>query len=108
MIFPLALFASAAALADGAGIPKRQDALSKVLIGVPGSVLAADFDGVDFSIVANLTEANTVPSWMAFRAPNLLYTVDENSNNTKLFIVRYIPGAYLKDRARLTRRSLIQ
>lgn len=87
MRFSLGLLLSAA-LAGAASIPKRQTPLAKVLVGVPGSVLAADFDGVAFTLVANVTQAGTNPSWMAFREPNLLYAVDEFSNNTRLFTVR--------------------
>jgi hypothetical protein len=85
------LLLSAAALASAATIPamKRQQApLAKVLIGAPGSILAADFDGLQFTLVANVTQAGTNPSWMAFKEPNILYAVDENSNNTRLFTVR--------------------
>jgi 6-phosphogluconolactonase (cycloisomerase 2 family) len=70
---------------------ERQDtvaAVSKLLIGggPSGTIAAADFDGSTFKIVANNTIAGTSPSWLLFReGTNLLYAVDENSNNTRLF-----------------------
>jgi hypothetical protein len=76
-----------AALASAASIPKRQAPLAKVLVGVPGSILATDFDGLAFTLVANVSQPGTNPSWMAFRQPNLLYAVDEFSNVTRLFTV---------------------
>lgn len=59
----------------------------KILIGggPTGMVGAADFDGSQFTIVANDTIAGTSASWMLFKEPNLLYAVDENSNTTRLF-----------------------
>lgn len=69
----------------------RQDtaaAVSKLLIGggPSGSVLAADFDGSSFKIVANNTIAGTSASWLLFKeGTNQLYVVDENSNTTRLF-----------------------
>ena len=60
----------------------------KLLIGAPGQILAADFDGTSFDIVANVSEAGTGPSWMLFKEPDILYVVNENSNNTRLFKVR--------------------
>ncbi|KAH8902947.1 putative isomerase YbhE [Coniochaeta sp. PMI_546] len=69
----------------------RQDtaaAVSKLFIGggPSGSVLAADFDGSSFKIVANNTIAGTSASWLLFKeGTNQLYAVDENSNTTRLF-----------------------
>lgn len=69
----------------------RQDAVaavSKLLIGggPSGSILAADFDGSTFTIVANNTIPGTSASWLLFRdGTNHLYAVDENSNTTRLF-----------------------
>jgi 6-phosphogluconolactonase (cycloisomerase 2 family) len=63
-------------------------AVSKLLIGggPSGSVLAADFDGSSFKIVANNTIAGTSASWLLFKeGTNQLYAVDENSNTTRLF-----------------------
>lgn len=61
----------------------------KVLIGggPTGMVGAADFDGSAFTIVANETIAGTSASWMLFKEPNLLYAVNENSDDTRLFNV---------------------
>jgi 6-phosphogluconolactonase (cycloisomerase 2 family) len=72
-------------------LTSRQDAVaavSKLLIGggPSGSVLAADFDGTSFKIVANNTIAGTSASWLLFKqGTNHLYAVDENSNTTRLF-----------------------
>lgn len=72
-------------------LTSRQDtaaAVSKLLIGggPSGSVLAADFDGSSFKIVANNTIAGTSASWLLFKeGTNQLYAVDENSNTTRLF-----------------------
>lgn len=76
-------------------LPRQDDASAddaaavskKVLFGggPTGMVGAADFDRVNFNIVANNTIAGTSASWMLFKDPNLLYAVDENSNNTRLF-----------------------
>ncbi|OIW34175.1 putative isomerase YbhE, partial [Coniochaeta ligniaria NRRL 30616] len=72
-------------------LTSRQDtaaAVSKLLIGggPSGSVLAADFDGSSFKIVANNTIPGTSASWLLLReGTNQLYAVDENSNTTRLF-----------------------
>ncbi|KAK2041217.1 putative isomerase YbhE [Colletotrichum somersetense] len=74
--------------AASAAVIGRQDAPSstaKVLIGAPGTIAVADFDGKEFKIVANDSRPGTSPSWMAFKEPNLIYAVDENSNSTRLF-----------------------
>ena len=87
-----------AATASALSLPGKRQApvaaaapsvISKLVVGAPGSVLAIDFNSTDrrFRTVANLTAAGTNPSWMAFAPPNLLYAVDENSNNTRLFSV---------------------
>ena len=55
--------------------------------GPTGAVLGADFDGTSFNIVANNTVEGTSASWLLFKEPNLLYAVDENSENTRLFNV---------------------
>ncbi|KAK7702099.1 hypothetical protein SLS64_009960 [Diaporthe eres] len=63
------------------------DGAKKLLVGggPSGIVAAADFDGASFNIVANDSTAGTSASWMVFKEPNLLYAVEENSNNTRLF-----------------------
>ncbi|KAK2001415.1 putative isomerase YbhE [Colletotrichum falcatum] len=76
------------ATAASAAVIGRQDApssIAKVLIGAPGTIAVADFDGKEFRIVANDSRPGTSPSWMAFKEPNLIYAVDENSNSTRLF-----------------------
>ncbi|GJC81143.1 putative 6-phosphogluconolactonase ARB_02015 [Colletotrichum liriopes] len=77
-----------AATAASAAVISRQDApvtAAKVLIGAPGTIAVADYDGKEFKIVANNSQPGTGPSWMAFKEPNLIYAVDENSNSTRLF-----------------------
>lgn len=76
-------FSSAASIAP----VKRQSPPATVLVGLPNTVLVTDFDGLNFNLVANSTLEGTIPSWMAFREPNLLYVVDQNSTNTRLFNV---------------------
>lgn len=65
------------------------DGAKKLLVGggPSGIVAAADFDGASFNMVANDSTAGTSASWMVFKEPNLLYAVEENSNNTRLFNV---------------------
>lgn len=61
----------------------------KILLGggPTGLVGAAAFDGSNFDIVANNTIAGTSASWLLFKEPNLLYAVDENSDQLRLFNV---------------------
>lgn len=65
------------------------DGAKKLLLGggPSGIVAAADFDGASFSIVANDSTPGTSASWMVFKEPNLVYAVEENSNDTRLFNV---------------------
>ncbi|KAK1726314.1 Lactonase, 7-bladed beta-propeller-domain-containing protein [Colletotrichum acutatum] len=76
------------AAAASAAVIGRQDtpaASSKVIIGSSYMIAVADYDGKSFNIVKNDTQIGTNPSWMAFKEPNLLYAVDENSNDLRLF-----------------------
>jgi 6-phosphogluconolactonase (cycloisomerase 2 family) len=57
----------------------------KIIAGAPGQILGYEFNNATFKQVANNSAAGTSASWMAFKAPNLLYAVDENSNTTRLF-----------------------
>lgn len=86
-----ALGATAVGVKNGNKDIKRADnfLVKKVLIGggPSGIVAVANFDGTSFKIVANNTIAGTSPSWLLFKEPNLLYAVDENSTNTRLFNV---------------------
>lgn len=70
------------------------DGAKKILLGggPTGLVGAADFDGTRFDIVANDTIAGTSASWMLFKEPNLLYAVDENSDQIRLFNVSHSPS----------------
>lgn len=63
------------------------DGAKKLFVGggPSGIVAAADFDGASFNIVANDSTAGTSASWMVFKEPNLLYAVEENTNDTRLF-----------------------
>lgn len=76
-----------APLAAAASLPRQAPAPTKLLIGARDQILVADFDGIEFTIVANATEEGTNPSWLAFRDPNLLYAVDELNAVTNLFEV---------------------
>ncbi len=55
--------------------------------GPSGTISAAIFDGTNFNFVANNTIEGTSPSWLLFKDPGLVYAVDENSNNTRVFSV---------------------
>ncbi|KAF2709413.1 putative isomerase YbhE [Pleomassaria siparia CBS 279.74] len=57
----------------------------KLIVGAPGQILGYEFNNATFKQTANSSAAGTSASWMAFKAPNLLYAVDENSNTTRLF-----------------------
>ncbi|KAL1880172.1 hypothetical protein Daus18300_001535 [Diaporthe australafricana] len=91
-LFTAALGATVAA-GMGTGLRFRRqntstaDGAKKLLLGggPSGIVGAADFNGASFDIVANDTTPGTSASWMLFKEPNLLYAVEENSNNTRLF-----------------------
>ena len=76
-------------LAAAASLPRQAAAATKLLVGAPNQILVADFDGTEFTIVANATEEGTNPSWLAFREPNLLYAVDEMNAVTNLFEVSF-------------------
>lgn len=80
---------SVAAMASAAVITRQAAPATpaKVLIGAPGTIAIADYDGKEFKVVANDSQPGTGPSWMAFKEPNLIYAVDENSNSTRLFNV---------------------
>ncbi|KAI1085398.1 putative isomerase YbhE [Whalleya microplaca] len=56
----------------------------KLVIGTPAQVLTADFDGSKFSITGNHTVAGESPSWLLYKDPNLLYSVNENGIDTNL------------------------
>ncbi|KAG7110119.1 6-phosphogluconolactonase like protein [Verticillium longisporum] len=84
----LSLLAAAAASAATIRIPaKRQEAApaSKVLIGGPGQIIVADFDGTSFDLKAKDSLPGTSPSWMAFKEPNTIYAVDENGKDLRIF-----------------------
>ncbi|KAG7146779.1 hypothetical protein HYQ46_004412 [Verticillium longisporum] len=84
----LSLLAAAAASAATIRIPaKRQEAApaSKVLIGGPGQIIVADFDGTSFDLKAKNSLPGTSPSWMAFKEPNTIYAVDENGKDLRIF-----------------------
>ncbi|KAG7110124.1 6-phosphogluconolactonase like protein [Verticillium longisporum] len=84
----LALLAAAAASAATIRIPaKKQETApaSKVLIGGPGQIIVADFDGTSFDLKAKNSLPGTSPSWMAFKEPNTIYAVDENGKDLRIF-----------------------
>ncbi|EKJ73328.1 hypothetical protein NXS19_003394 [Fusarium pseudograminearum] len=59
---------------------------ARILLGNPGHIYVADFTPktgkFEISINETIEGGN---SWMAFAKPNLLYAVDENSNELRLF-----------------------
>lgn len=58
----------------------------KLIVSGAGQFLALDFDGAAFIPTKdNFTDAGKAASWMAFKEPNRLYAVDENSNGVRLF-----------------------
>ncbi|KAI0512825.1 putative isomerase YbhE [Xylaria bambusicola] len=66
--------------------PTTKAAARKLLVGGPGQLLLANFDGTTFEITGKNQTAGTAPSWMRFKgATNTLYAVDENSANLNLF-----------------------
>ncbi|KXH44632.1 hypothetical protein CNYM01_07474 [Colletotrichum nymphaeae SA-01] len=76
------------AAAASAAVIGRQDApaaSAKVIIGSTNTISVADYDGKSFNIVGSNTTEGTGPSWMAFKEPNLLYAVNENAFNLRLF-----------------------
>ncbi|KAM0281822.1 hypothetical protein ACHAQH_003311 [Verticillium albo-atrum] len=84
----LSLLAAAATSAATIRIPaKRQEATpaSKILIGGPGQIIVADFDGTSFDLKAKNSIEGTSPSWMAFKEPNIIYAVDENGKDLRIF-----------------------
>jgi len=78
---------------DAEDVTPEANAIRNVIVGggPSGTIALATFDGADFVVTANNTQPGTSASWMLFKEPNLLYAVDENSNNTRLFNVRSNP-----------------
>lgn len=65
----------------------RQDApaTSKLLIGTPGQILTADFDGTSFAITSTLSQPGKAPSWLLYSQDNsAAYANDENSPDLNL------------------------
>lgn len=58
-----------------------------LVVGAAGQILTYTYDGAAFTQTSNLTETGQTASWMAFKEPNQLFAVDENSNATRLFHV---------------------
>ena len=87
----LGLALGAAAIPSSAIEARQAPAENALLLlgggGATGSILAANFDGSAFTVIANDTRAGTGPSWLLFKEPNLVFAVDENSNTTRLFNV---------------------
>lgn len=89
MRFTSVIFTAAAASAAVIGRQDAPTASAKVIIGSTNTISVADYDGKSFKIVnSNITES-TGPSWMAFKEPNLLYAVNENAFNLRLFTVSH-------------------
>jgi 6-phosphogluconolactonase (cycloisomerase 2 family) len=88
---PLSLVAAAPAL------QQRQAPTSKtVLVGASGQLLSFSFDGTAFTKKADANLDGFNPSWMIFKEPNFLYTVNENSNTTLFFTFDRATGAFVK------------
>ncbi|KAF6843329.1 6-phosphogluconolactonase-like protein 4 [Colletotrichum musicola] len=78
----------AMAATASAAVIARQDTSpsAKVLLGGSQNIAVAEYNGKEFKITANVSGADAgAASWMAFKEPNLIYAVDENSNFTRLF-----------------------
>ncbi|KAH6670326.1 Lactonase, 7-bladed beta-propeller-domain-containing protein [Plectosphaerella plurivora] len=60
-------------------------AVSRLLIGVPNSILIAEFDGSSITVTTNETTPGTAPSWMAFKEPNHIYAANENGDTLSHF-----------------------
>ncbi|KAJ1337184.1 beta-propeller fold lactonase family protein [Microdochium nivale] len=83
-----AILALATTLATAAVLPRAPQTTSqKLLVGVAGGqILTYDFDGAQFALASNNTEAGTAPSWMLPGKPGgRLYAADENSANLRTF-----------------------
>ncbi|CAF3438282.1 hypothetical protein SNK03_003119 [Fusarium graminearum] len=91
------LMASLAASASASALPQfarssypapsaSASSPARILLGNPGHIYVADFTPktgkFEISINETIEGGN---SWMAFAKPNLLYAVDENSNELRLF-----------------------
>ncbi|KAF5248207.1 hypothetical protein FAUST_390 [Fusarium austroamericanum] len=91
------LMASLAASASASALPQfarssypapsaSASSPARILLGNPGHIYIADFTPktgkFEISINETIEGGN---SWMAFAKPNLLYAVDENSNELRLF-----------------------
>ncbi|WYZ39701.1 hypothetical protein EsH8_IV_000042 [Colletotrichum jinshuiense] len=85
MRFTSVILSAAAASAAAIARQETPATTAKILIGAPATIAVANYDGTSFKIVANDSQPGTGPSWMVFKEPNLIYAVDENSNNTRLF-----------------------
>lgn len=81
------LLAAALGASALAGKAARADTSKKLIIGGGPTVGAAEFNGTSFDLVAKNTITGTSATWLLFKEPNLLYAVDANSNNTRLFNV---------------------
>lgn len=59
----------------------------KLLVGSAGQLRGIDFDGTGFTPRENaqVKEPGKAASWMTFKESNLLYAVDENSDEVRLF-----------------------
>ncbi|KAI1339386.1 putative isomerase YbhE [Xylariaceae sp. FL0016] len=64
----------------------------QLIIGAPYQILTAEYDGSSFSITGSNDTVGSAPSWLRFREPNLVYAVNENSNNLNLFTLNGSSG----------------
>lgn len=69
-------------------LPAMSHGPSRLLLSNNGNIFIVDCDGSNAKII-HKEKVDANPSWMAFVKPNLLYTVDENSANTRLFHIDF-------------------
>ncbi|KAE9581824.1 putative 6-phosphogluconolactonase [Colletotrichum fructicola] len=80
----LASAATASAAVIGRQINSSAGTAAKLLVGSSNRISIVSYDGKEFKVVDNYTDTG-VASWMAFKEPNLIYAVDENSADLRLF-----------------------
>ena len=69
-------------------VPRDEKAKSsrKLIVSGAGQILGVDFTGTELVTTKdNFTDTGKAASWMAFKEPNNLYAVDENSKGIRLF-----------------------
>ena len=90
----LSFLGLAAAVPSSSGLNRRKDGdddtkAMRLLIGAGNVIAVASYNGESFDLVDNYSY-DGVPSWMIFKKPNIVYAVDENSNN--LHVLKFRAG----------------